>query len=103
VTWSAGNFADVNWNVANTTTAPVSCNLVDIRLSIDGGLTFPTTLVTGVPNNGAATVVVPVGSNTTQARVKVSCATNIFFDVSDANFTIATPVDALFADDFDGP
>ncbi len=86
--WSGGGSASVAWDVANTNVAPVSCANVDVRLSTDGGQTFPTTLASGVPNNGSATVSVPAIS-TTQARVSVSCATNVFFNVSPANFTIA--------------
>ncbi len=86
--WSGGGSASVVWDVANTNVAPVNCPNVDIRLSTDGGQTFPTTIASGVPNNGSATVSVPAVS-TTQARVSVSCATNVFFNVSPANFTIA--------------
>jgi hypothetical protein len=74
------------WNVANTSSAPVSCANVSISLSTDGGLSFPTTLLASTPNNGSAAVTFPTGSSTT-ARLKVQCASNIFFDVSDSNFS----------------
>jgi hypothetical protein len=76
-----GNTALVTWNVANTTTAPVSCSQVDIGLSTDSGASFPTTLLTRAPNNGSATVTLPAGSSST-ARFKVQCSNNVFFDVS---------------------
>jgi len=41
-----------------------------------------------VPNSGSASVPVPQVS-TSQARVRVMCSDNIFFNVSPANFTIA--------------
>jgi len=88
VIWSGGSSGTVTWDVANTAAAPVSCSSVDIRLSTDSGLTFPTALATGVPNSGSASVPVPVVS-TSQARVRVMCSDNIFFNVSPANFTIA--------------
>ncbi|MCA9948129.1 MAG: hypothetical protein KDE48_00655 [Anaerolineales bacterium] len=87
VTWTGGASETVTWDVANTTAAPVSCGTVDVTLSTDGGYTYPLTLATGVNNDGSQTVTVP-NVPTTSARVKVACATNIFFDISNSNFTI---------------
>ena len=92
VTWIGGAAQTVTWNVANTTAAPVSCATVNLRLSLDGGLTYPTTLASGVPNNGSAIVVAPSPSSTqAQARIMVEAADNYFFDISNTNFTITTP------------
>ncbi|MDQ2769197.1 MAG: IPT/TIG domain-containing protein, partial [Bacteroidota bacterium] len=92
VSWVGGAAQTVTWDVANTSSAPVSCATVNIRLSLDGGLTYPTTLATGVPNNGSAIVVAPSPSSSqTQARIMVEAADNYFFDISNANFTITTP------------
>ena len=92
VSWVGGAAQTVTWNVAGTTNAPVSCATVNLRLSLDGGLTYPTTLATGVPNNGSAVVVAPSPtSNQTLARIMVEAADNYFFDISNANFTITTP------------
>src|SRR6185369_5241008 len=52
--WQAGSTQTVNWNVANTSSAPINCANVRVLLSIDGGASFPYTLANGVPNNGAA-------------------------------------------------
>lgn len=93
--------ASVTWNVANTDVPPVACSNVDIDLSRDGGLTYPVSLALNVPNSGSATVPVP-NEMTAQARVKVRCANNIFFNISPGNFTIAGGSDDLFADGFDG-
>jgi hypothetical protein len=87
VTWVTGNLESVNWDVANTDAAPVNCTSVDILLSIDGGFTFPVTLATAVPNDGAETITVP-NHPTNRARVKVACADNIFFDISDTDLSI---------------
>ncbi len=89
ITWAGGSTQTVTWNVANTNAAPVSCANVNILLSTDGGFTYPTTLVAGVPNNGSANVTAPNVASTT-ARVQVACANNIFFDISNTNFTITT-------------
>lgn len=94
-TWIGSTTQNVTWNVANTSAAPVSCATVDLRLSIDGGYTYPFTLASGVANNGSATVTAPAVASTT-ARVQVACAGNIFFDISNVNFTILS--DAALAD-----
>ena len=91
ITWTGGTTETVTWNVANTTNAPVSCSNVDILLSTDGGITFPYILESNVTNDGSHPITVP-NLPTTTARVKIICNGNIFFDISNNNFTInATP------------
>ncbi len=87
VTWSVGTSQNVTWNVAGTDLSPISCSAVDILLSTDGGTSYSVTLASGAANSGSASVTVPA-TPTTQARVKVQCAGNIFFDISNADFTI---------------
>ncbi len=87
ISWTGHTNVPVAWDVANTNVAPVSCSTVNIALSTDGGYTYPITLATSVANDGSHTVLAP-NNPTTQARVRVMCANNIFFDISDANFTI---------------
>jgi hypothetical protein len=91
VTWTAGGSQTVSWNVAGTASAPISTPSVDIRLSTDGGLTFPVVLAAGTPNDGTQIVTVP-NNPTSTARVRVSAVGNVFFDISDANFTIQAQV-----------
>jgi hypothetical protein len=87
VTWPALSSQTVTWNVANTNTAPVSCSTVSIALSTDGGNSFPRILRMSTPNDGSEAVTMP-NLQTTKARVRVACVGNIFFDVSNANFSI---------------
>ena len=87
-TWTGGTRQTVTWNVAGTSDAPVSCDKVAILLSVDGGNTFPTVLATEVPNNGSASITVP-NIATGAARVKVQAVGNIFFNISNSNFSIA--------------
>ncbi|HRG82927.1 MAG TPA: T9SS type A sorting domain-containing protein, partial [Chitinophagaceae bacterium] len=68
--------------------APVSCANVKISLSTDGGNTF-TTLIASTPNDGSQVVTIPNTPSTT-ARIKVEAVGNIFFDISNTNFTITS-------------
>ncbi|MBC7911850.1 MAG: hypothetical protein H7Y30_15190, partial [Pyrinomonadaceae bacterium] len=87
VSWNGNSAQTVTWNVANTNAAPVSAANVKISLSTDGGQTFPTTILASTANDGTENITVP-NIGTTQARIKVEAVGNIFFDISDANFTI---------------
>ena len=91
VTWAGGSSQNITWSVNNTTAAPVSCANVKISLSTDGGLTFPTVLAASTPNDGTEALVIPT-SQTTTARIKVEAVGNIFFDISNTNFTIGAAV-----------
>jgi hypothetical protein len=77
----------VTWNVAGTTANGINTANVDISVSVDGGLTYPFLVAKGVPNSGSASIRIPNSPSTT-ARVRVQGSNNIFFDISDTNFTI---------------
>ncbi len=96
VSWAGGSTQTVTWNVAGTTASPVSCASVNLRLSTDGGLTYPTVLLAGTPNDGTQDIMVP-NLNTSTARVMVEAADNYFFDISNANFTITANASACNA------
>ncbi len=87
VSWTALTTQTVTWNVAGTTAAPVSCGNVKISLSNDGGYTYPTVIIASTPNDGTESITVP-NVLTTQARIKIEAVGNVFFDISNTNFTI---------------
>ncbi len=90
--YDAGSVQDITWDVANTNTAPVNANTVDILLSTNGGLTFPIVLASDVPNDGLHPILLP-GNATASARIMVKAHDNIFFAVNSSNFTIqASPI-----------
>lgn len=91
VSWTGNTAQSVTWNVAGSSGAPVNAANVAILLSTDGGNTFPTTILASTPNDGNETITVP-NVNTTTARIKVQAVNNIFFDISNANFTIVPGV-----------
>jgi Metallo-peptidase family M12B Reprolysin-like/Secretion system C-terminal sorting domain/Bacterial pre-peptidase C-terminal domain len=90
VTWGAGTNQTVTWSVNGTNGGSVNCATVNILLSTDGGQTFPTVLAAAVANDGSQVVTVP-GTTGTTNRIKVEAVGNIFFDISNTNFTIGTP------------
>jgi predicted outer membrane repeat protein len=91
INWTSGTSETITWNVAGTDGGAISCTNVDIYLSIDGGYTYPIQLATNTPNDGSETITVPASAMTTQARVKVKGAGNVFFDISNTNFTLNDP------------
>lgn len=95
LTWAYNTPWTVLWDVAGTTAAPINCQQVNILLSLDGGFTWPIVLAANTPNDGAELVWMPndaslVGIN--KARIIVQSVGNIFYDMSDANFTISANV-----------
>ncbi len=93
VTWQGGTTRTVTWQAANTNLPPVGTTMVNIRLSVNGGQTFPIMLKANTPNDGSETVVVP-GIGTDTARIMVEAVGNIFFDISDSGFSILGPTTA---------
>jgi subtilisin-like proprotein convertase family protein len=91
VNWPASSTQNITWDVASTNVAPINCANVDILLSTDGGLTYPTTLATATPNDGSHVVLLPNVTSTT-ARIMVRANGNIFYDISNTNFTISVAV-----------
>ncbi|MEL6655563.1 MAG: reprolysin-like metallopeptidase [Bacteroidota bacterium] len=85
--WKVGEYREVTWDVANTNNEFVDCQLVNIRLSTDGGFTYPHTLLTETPNIGSAFVTVPEFTGN-EMRIRVEAADNIFFDISNNDFRI---------------
>jgi len=90
-TWGANSSQQVSWVVGQTSSAPIDCQTINILFTTNNGFSF-TTLASGVPNTGTATITVPGVGNTSNARVLVEAADNIFYAVSDA-FSISNAQD----------
>jgi Metallo-peptidase family M12B Reprolysin-like/Secretion system C-terminal sorting domain len=88
---AAGGNTTVTWT---TNTTAFSTN-VNIKMSTDGGFTYPYILASNVSNaTGSQSVTLPAGvTATTTARIMVESADNTcvrFFDISNANFTVTS-------------
>ena len=96
VSWAAGSNQNITWDVAGTTANGINTPFVDVFMSTNGGNSFPILLASRVPNDGSETILVPnnAGANN---RIMVMGNNNIFYDVSDSNFTItvATPTQGI--------
>ena len=96
---SGGSFSgsvNITWNVAGTNAGQVNTPNVDVYLSTDGGVTFPTMLLQNTPNDGTEAVPLP-NLSTTTARIMVKGAGNVFYDVNEANFSITPAADSFFS------
>jgi subtilisin-like proprotein convertase family protein len=100
ISWTVGTNQSVTWDVAGTTANGINASNVDIFLSTDGGLTYPILLASNVPNDGSETITVPNNPGTLN-RIMVRGYKHIFFDISNANFTI-TAATSSFAVAFSG-
>ena len=89
VSWVAGTNQTVTWNVAGTTANNINAGYVDIYLSNDGGFTYPILLASKVPNDGSEIITVPNNVGTTK-RIMVKGYNHVFYDISNANFSITT-------------
>jgi hypothetical protein len=102
VSWAGNSSQTVTWNVAGSSAAPVNAANVRILFSSDGGQTFPTVVIASTPNDGSETITVP-NTATTTGRIKIEAVGNIFFDISDVNFTVTAGGPTARAPfDFDG-
>ncbi len=84
--WGAGTLHNITW----TATDNVAVATVDLALSTDGGVSFPTAIATGIANSGTFAWTVPL-SLTSTARVRVFArdgSNNVASDSSHANFSI---------------
>lgn len=87
VSLAGGSAQTITWTVGGGSVAPN----VRILLSTDGGNSYAngtaTVLLASTANDGSETVTLP-NVSTTQARIIVEAVGNVFYDISNVNFTI---------------
>ena len=87
VTLYTGSSRTITWDKGSTDMAPINCQNVNIKLSLDGGLTYPIVLKSNTSNDGSEEVIIPNNATTT-ARIMVEAVENIFYNVNASNLTI---------------
>jgi hypothetical protein len=86
--YNGTNTAIITWSVNGTNTPPLNISNVKITLSLDGGNTFPITLLASTPNDGSQTINIP-NHPTLQGRIKIEPVGNSsFFDINNVNISI---------------
>ena len=88
VLWYEGQTKTVTWNKGSTDGLPFNVANVEISLSTDGGYTYPLILKASTLNDGTEDIVVP-SNYTYTGRIRVRAIGNIFYDISNNNFTIS--------------
>ena len=85
ISWTQGSSQTITWNVGGTS-VPATLS-VNILLSTDGGLTFPTVLAAATPNDGTQAITVP-NTTGTNCRILIEPTTNIYYAVNSKAFSI---------------
>lgn len=88
ISWWQGYGQTVTWSVNNTNNLQGS-STVNIKLSTDGGLTFPITLASNTPNDGSEFVIVPESiESSTNCRILIEPTGNIYYALNSKPFAI---------------
>ncbi len=91
LTWDQGSTQTVTWEVAGTTGNNINTANVNILLSTDGGLTWPTVLAANTPNDGTQIVTAP-NVQAALCRIMVEAVDNIYYAVNQSPFSIGVQV-----------
>lgn len=87
ISWVPNTSETITWAVNNTNTLAGAAN-VNIKLSIDGGLTYPYTLIANTPNDGSEVITVPVTPASQTCRLMVEPTDNLFYAINSKVFYI---------------
>lgn len=89
--WILGSSQTITWSV-NSSNLLSGAAYVNIKLSTDGGLTFPIFLATNTPNDGSEVITAPttVAKN---CRVLIEPTANVFYAVNSVPFTLGYSVE----------
>ena len=88
--WLRGQSKLIKWAVNNTSTIEGASN-VNIKLSIDGGLTFPIVLANNTANDGSESIIVPAVI-AKECRILIEPTANIFYALNKTAFAIGYQV-----------
>jgi subtilisin-like proprotein convertase family protein len=89
--WPQNSSQTITWDVAGTDANGINTAFVNIKLSTDGGLTYPITLAANTPNDGSEVITVP-NLVTQTARVMVEAVDNVYYALNAKNINIGYEV-----------
>ncbi|HSD08116.1 reprolysin-like metallopeptidase [Flavobacterium sp.] len=102
LSWILSSSQTITWSV-NGTNSLSGANNVNIKMSIDGGLTFPIFLATNTPNDGSEVVSAPAIA-AKNCRILIEPTDNVFFALNSAPFALGYKVETSCASyDFAAP
>lgn len=87
VSWAGGSEQTLNWQVANTDTAPINCSNVDIYYRSTDSEDFSEVLMSNVSNDGEQIIQVP-NISSSSVRLMLKCSDNIFFALNNSDITL---------------
>lgn len=90
ISWFQGEKTTISWSVNGSNTLPGSAN-VNIKLSTDGGLTFPIILAANTPNDGSELIVIP-NITAKDCRILIEPTANIYYAINSKAFAIGYAV-----------
>lgn len=90
LSWVLGSTQTITWSVNDSNLLSGATN-VNIKLSIDGGLTFPTVLVANTPNDGYETITAP-STAAKNCRILIEPTANVFYAVNTKPFALGYSV-----------
>ncbi len=96
INYTQGSTQTVTWAVNNTQLMTGAAN-VNIKLSTDGGLTYPTTLLANTPNDGTQTVTIP-NVFAPYCRILIEPTANDFYAINTSDFAIGYSVSTICTD-----
>jgi subtilisin-like proprotein convertase family protein len=88
--WVLGSSQTITWDVNGTNSLPGSTN-VNIKLSTDGGLTFPIILASNTPNDGSEVITAPTTA-AKNCRILIEPTANVFYALNGTPFTLGYSV-----------
>jgi len=96
ISYAQGSSQTVTWTVNSTNTMTGAAN-VNIKLSTDGGLTYPITLLANTLNDGTEVVTMP-NILATKCRILIEPTGNDFYAINTNNFAIGYTVNQVCTD-----
>ena len=96
INYTQGSTQTITWAVNNTNLMTGAAN-VNIKLSTDGGLTYPTTLLANTPNDGTQPITIP-NIAAPYCRILIEPTANDFYAINTVDFAIGYSVSTICTD-----